>query len=739
MTARPSLPSRRIRQRGRSIQAAGRLVDTAARFEQREERQSGGFAWQTRAWYVVKHLGLVHYGMDFIRDNVAMLQFGVARVSNDPEVEPELVDLNDQAAIELERLGEGPYGGVADLIAQLVVHEDVAGEAWLSARYERDGLAVEPPPEVGQFESPQEDFVEVWEVLTPQARERRKNDPKLKAVQEVRIWRPDPEQPEWPDSSLRAVLPECEQLLLIQQHITGVLQSRLHAGMLLVPDELDPSPPSPPDEGDDTMSPLMRDIYSVFSAPIMDLAAASAIMPYILFGKSELLQAVRHLAIDRQFDSMILDLANHVKVAIAGGIDLPAERLTGMGNSNHWNVWFLDESTYVQHLQPDVHLVTEALLRAWLRPAWKAAGLDPDAYTLVVDPTNLTMMSAGGMPGSDQMAEEIAVRANAAGTLVRSGFEPKAVAEAVGLGELPHTGLLPVTVKDEAQVVGVGESIVAAGFDGLDGSVLSAIDADTLAAITEIADAEVARVLEESQDRLATALATSGIDPEGVDIAEAIRAAGIAPESVVPDNAMDGIEGSVHFLLADGLRQAGDAAALMAQSQGQEIPPWDGEAAAVDAGTAALIGGLVGWMRTRLFTPTPGPDDNAARLMRGEQGIWEVPLSMVLGAMTIAGGGAGATPGSVGVANADTVEEWLEGAGIYTRAWRWDYGTMPRANFRPHQRLAGTVFANFESEVLANQSNRWPYNAHWFPGDHYACGCRATRILIPLAIVGADA
>lgn len=40
-------------------------------------------------------------------------------------------------------------------------------------------------------------------------------------------------------------------------------------------------------------------------------------------------------------------------------------------------------------------------------------------------------------------------RVNAAGILIRSGFDPASSLAAMGLPAITHTGLLPVTVKDE--------------------------------------------------------------------------------------------------------------------------------------------------------------------------------------------------------------------------------------------------------------------------------------------------
>ena len=46
-------------------------------------------------------------------------------------------------------------------------------------------------------------------------------------------------------------------------------------------------------------------------------------------------------------------------------------------------------------------------------------------------------------------ADDLLKLINAAGTLIRSGFAPEAALEAVGLDPIQHTGLLPVTVRED--------------------------------------------------------------------------------------------------------------------------------------------------------------------------------------------------------------------------------------------------------------------------------------------------
>ena len=55
----------------------------------------------------------------------------------------------------------------------------------------------------------------------------------------------------------------------------------------------------------------------------------------------------------------------------------------------------------------------------------------------------------GTEPHFTKAAEELGQRIGAAGTLIRSGFEPADALRAVGLDPIKHLGLLPVTLVGE--------------------------------------------------------------------------------------------------------------------------------------------------------------------------------------------------------------------------------------------------------------------------------------------------
>jgi hypothetical protein len=88
-----------------------------------------------------------------------------------------------------------------------------------------------------------------------------------------------------------------------------------------------------------------------------------------------------------------------------------------------------------------------------------------DAKIIVPDePLEAFMRSANGLPAADpdtaraeaaaaagtDPADDLLKRANFAGTMIRSGFDPAASMEGAGLPEIKHLGLLPVTLQPPA-------------------------------------------------------------------------------------------------------------------------------------------------------------------------------------------------------------------------------------------------------------------------------------------------
>jgi hypothetical protein len=110
-------------------------------------------------------------------------------------------------------------------------------------------------------------------------------------------------------------------------------------------------------------------------------------------------------------------------------------------------------------------------------------------------------------------------------------------------------------------------------------------------------------------------------------------------------------------------------------------------------------------------------------------------------ALALAGGVTGmrGTPGVLtptgsapigGVATGEIVTDTIRESGYTIEAYRWVYGPGRRATFRPHMRLDGTLFTNFDDPALINGST-WPPNQFFYPGDHRGCVVAGTEVSGP--------
>lgn len=123
---------------------------------------------------------------------------------------------------------------------------------------------------------------------------------------------------------------------------------------------------------------------------LADPGAASSQVPMIIPVPGEFADAFRHITFETPLSKEILDLRAAAIARLAAGLDLPREVLEGMGDSNHWSAWQVQESTYTTHLLPLLDLISDALTAAWFTHALRQAGVtDPERFILAFDGSSL--------------------------------------------------------------------------------------------------------------------------------------------------------------------------------------------------------------------------------------------------------------------------------------------------------------------------------------------------------------
>lgn len=216
----------------------------------------------------------------------------------------------------------------------------------------------------------------------------------------IRAWIPDPEREWMPDCAARSVLPVARELKALGQHVSAQVDSRLAgAGILLIPEEitvlgggLNRAPDDDTDgEIAENYDPIVEDLMDSMLTPLQDRDSAAAVVPIMFRGPAEALDKIRHLTLATPLDEHLKDLRDESIRRLALGMDSAPEILMGVGSSNHWNAWSIDEDEVRMVIAPLLATICHALTVGWLQPLIAAMGLDPSEFIVWFDTTPLEL------------------------------------------------------------------------------------------------------------------------------------------------------------------------------------------------------------------------------------------------------------------------------------------------------------------------------------------------------------
>lgn len=364
----------------RVIVASARRIDLADRAATKRalRRQE---QWQSDAWLVFHAIGEVKYANRFLANGISRLRVypAVRPVADQPPVpiqDSDLPPLVQQAALDAAARIKAERGGQAAILAAITLGLEVAGECFLlgfdpvEEKLDAEGRVLEPARD------------ERWEVrstsevnVSSEGTVQTKDGPDAQWEEVptgtffLRIWEPDPQWSARPDSPLRGVLGEADELLILSRAIRAAGRSRIPAGLLLMPSELsfgkqDPSKPAEDDRDD----PFSVALMEALTAAVEDEGDPSALVPPVIRGKAEHLKEVRHVMLSREIDGVQAGQRGELLRRIAQGLNVPPEIVTGMADLNHWTAWQVDGSTFSAHMEPRALGIFDALTSGAFRP-----------------------------------------------------------------------------------------------------------------------------------------------------------------------------------------------------------------------------------------------------------------------------------------------------------------------------------------------------------------------------------
>lgn len=334
--------------------------------------------WQGVAWAYRDAIGQIRFAANFLARAVAAVKFNVAQVmpeEDEPialtEANQDVTDIDkslaDAARAELERLpltAGYMFGGL------LAENFEISGEAWLNGRVING--------------------VEQWrvlaydQVLTDSAGGisiREEDGVSARPVSDdedlIRLWVPHPRRQHLADSPMRSLLNECEDYLLLGRELRAVSRSRISSngilflanGMRLGQATTGHGPDGEVLGDDETGDPFMDEFTQSMMTPMALDGDAGSVVPTVITGDRDDIVAARHMRFEREDSETLLAKKQAALAAIAQGLDVPPEIITGMGDANHWSAWQIDASTFRYHIAPVVKLIADSLTEGYLRPA----------------------------------------------------------------------------------------------------------------------------------------------------------------------------------------------------------------------------------------------------------------------------------------------------------------------------------------------------------------------------------
>jgi hypothetical protein len=302
----------------------------------------------------------------------------------------------------------------------------------------------------------------------------------------MRIWKPSPRRHHQATSPVIRSLVVLEELRLLNAAVAAIARSRITGrGILLVPAGARfPSAPGV-DAAEDS---LLDTFIEVASTAIREPESAAATVPIVLEIPGDLINGVKWLQFDSEFDSMALQLRDEAIRRFATGADVPAEILMGLGDASHWGAWAITAEALRMGAEPRLALVCQALTDEWLRPILEAEGV-PDAGEWMVwyDTSGLRSSSNKGASALEAFKQGLI---NGEAARRELGFTE---ADAPGAGAAPADEGNPLPVNEtqappaEPSLVVAASTVLARGADAST-AVLDSFTAGTDAALAEAVD-----------------------------------------------------------------------------------------------------------------------------------------------------------------------------------------------------------------------------------------------------------
>lgn len=370
--------------------------------------------WQEDAWEYYDFIGEIKYTATLLSNVLSRVRIYPAFVTDISSVPSSLVSIPDfdkhtvETSAEAIRTLTSGNGGMSGLLRNASLNLFIAGECYL----------IKEPARLSKNLPEKWSIRSVSEIVVGNVGKGKKTAMQIRSRRDTpatewipipegsfvgRLWRSHPRYTEEADSSIRGVLELLDELLLANRQARINTKSRMHAGILGIPDDidnayqsdgdLDETSDNMADMSDDASQSFQDELLHALTAPIKDEADASSIVPLILRGSKEAIAAIKYITLDRSIDPLLLQRAEAVMNRVLAGLDIPKDVVNGLAAVKYSNAVMIEESLYKAHVEPLVLMIVDQLTEVFYRPYLVASGVDPEIASRCVlwyDPSAIT-------------------------------------------------------------------------------------------------------------------------------------------------------------------------------------------------------------------------------------------------------------------------------------------------------------------------------------------------------------
>lgn len=695
--------------------------------------------WQKVAWQMMDEIGEVGFAANFMGDAFAQMRIYVATKVGKDIIEldadgkdlPEGINAND-VKLAWDALDALNYpNGLTELQRIGGIGFFQVGETWLIGRVTDEG--------------------EEWDINSTSQVEikdgkyvvkRDENDRNPVVLQEgdypLRIWRKHAQYPEKAYSLVRSALTILEELLLLTLEVRAVTQSRISSGILAIPDTMNLTRVDTEDEdGEPVSSGFSDDLMRHLIAPIKEPGSAAAVVPFLIEGDKEDIEAIRHITFGRELSREAREQRLELIGRYAATINLPNEIVTGKASLNHWSAWQVDEDTINQHVAPFGDAFVNALTIGYLHPRLEIE--NPETIIFAADYSGLINkgdQSKVVFEAHDKELISDEASRNRLGISEEEAPTPEEIADRV---ERKRTKA-PVKKDDEEKQPPENSRTAAADEELFN---IAELERDLRVRLQVAADAAMNRALERAgaklrslslRDKEAKAMIADA-DVNNVMLAAEfpalLAAVNQTPEELVSD--------AFEAYGEQWDKKTAEAQDLILELAALGLSKTDIEQARQEfklnreAGKAELISALTVLAAALLFSPKPSAPP---------QGEFEKDVLVPSGVIRNSLARAGGSPVVIETGLAGIGTDGIPVGGIFSSSiardlyskatnlyweneYRWVYGDQLSRKvgpFLPHLRLNGKKF-NSWSDPKLKSSGGFPNTLFYYPGDHRYCGC----------------